>query len=450
MTAVKMTDGSIPKHLARYALPLLLGNLFQITYNAVDSAIVGRWIGKEALAAVGAASPVMNLVVLGISGLCVGAGVLMSEFFGAGREGELRRELATALLSGLCACALVTVLGVWLAEPLLRLLRVPEDVLPIAAVYLRVVILGAPFTCGYNTLAAAMKSVGDSQTPLKFLVFSSLMNAALDVVLIGVFRLGMVCSAVTTVVAQAVSALLCVGYIARRVPLLRLQRSDWAVDGTLLRRTWAYGGATALQSACQPVGKLLIQSAVNSLGVDAMACFQAVSRMDDYACLPAQSISQACTTLMAQNRGAGKIARVKRGFRCAMLMELGWWPLIGMVTWFLRVPMVRIFIPAGGAEAIASGCAYLGWMALFYLLPCLTNGCQGFFRGMGRMRVTLLGTLIQISLRVLFVYVLVPQMGLPAVAFASAIGWLAMLAVEAPWIAAIWRRMAEKGQQAQG
>lgn len=302
----------------------------------------------------------------------------------------------------------------------------------LTSAYLRVVLLGLPFTCLYNAMAQGMKSVGDTKTPLYFLIFSSVLNGLLDVVFVAWLRMGAVSSAATTVFAQAASAMLCVWYIRARIPLLRLQRSDWHPDHALLKRTISYGGTTALQSACQPIGKLMIQGVVNNLGVDAMACFNAVGRMDDYACLPAQSISQADGTFIAQNRGAGKTDRIRRGFLTTMLLEMCWWPIIGMITWFFRLPIMQAFVTADNEAVITTGCAYLGWMALIYLCPCLTNGCQSYFRGMGHMKLTLLNTFIQISLRVLFVYLLVPTYGLTCVAFASAIGWCGMLALDIP------------------
>ena len=427
MSAVKMTEGNITGHLIRYAVPLVLGNIFQLTYNAVDSAIVGQYVGKEALAAVGAANPVMNLMILGISGLCVGAGVIMSECFGAGKEKELRKEMATVMLAGGIFALTITVLGVLLARPLLRLLCVPDEVLDLTTAYLRVVFLGIPFTCCYNAMSQSMKSVGDPRTPLRFLIFASILNGLLDVIFVAWLRMGAVSSAATTVFSQAVSALLCMLYIRKRVPLLHPKKDEWRMDPVLLKRTLSYGGTTALQSCCQPIGKLMIQSVINGLGVDAMACFNAVTRMDDYACLPAQSIGQADTTFIAQNRGAGKTDRIRKGFLTAIRLGLCWFPIIGLVTFLLREPIMGLFVSTESREVIRQGCEYLGWMSLFYVCPCLTNGCQSFFRGFGRMKMTLVGTLTQISLRVLFVYLLVPRLGITAVAFASAIGWTGML-----------------------
>lgn len=434
MAATDMTAGSITKHLAGYSAPLILGNLFQLTYNAVDSIIAGRFIGKEALAAEGMASPVMNIVILGISGICMGAGVLMSEFFGAKKYEDLKREMSTAVLFGLWFSMAVAALGVIFTPPLLGALHVPEELMGMTTVYLRIIFLGAPFTYFYNALASALKSVGDSKTPLRFLMFSSLLNGVLDLIFIGGLGFGIVCSAATTVIAEAVSAFLSIVYVYRRIPLLRLGKGEFQMDRQMLRTTLQFGSVTALQQSCQPIGKLLIQGAVNPLGVNMIAAFNAVNRVDDFAFTPEQSIAHGITTFVAQNRGAGKIERIREGFRKGLRLEALYWIFICIVIMLLKKPIMGLFVAGEEAvQIVALGSRYLGAMALFYLFPAFTNGIQGYFRGMGNMNITLICTFIQTSLRVIFTWLLAPVMGIYGVAFACAIGWSAMLLVEVPY-----------------
>ena len=432
--AMDMTQGSITRQLISYSVPLILGNLFQLTYNAVDSIIAGRFIGKEALAAEGMASPVMNLVILGISGICMGAGVLMSEFFGAKHLEKLKREMSTAVLFGLYFSLAVTGMGIIFTPALLRLLHVPEELMKMTAVYLRIIFIGAPFTYFYNALSSALKSVGDSKTPLKFLMFSSVLNGVLDLIFIGGLGFGIVCSAVTTVAAEAVSAGLSVWYVYQKIPLLRLERGEFVMDRGLLKTTLQYGSVTALQQSCQPVGKVLIQGAVNTLGVDVIAAYNAVTRIDDFACLPEQSISHGITTFVAQNRGAQKPERMKKGFGRGLLLEFGYWIGICAVVLLIRNTVLKLFVTGESAEAIAVIAGqYLAIMAFFYIFPAFTNGFQGFYRGMGMMKMTLLGTFIQTSLRVIFTWLLTPSMGISGVDFACAAGWSVMLLVEIPY-----------------
>ncbi|WP_462404604.1 MATE family efflux transporter [Enterocloster bolteae] len=433
MAAVNMTEGSITKHLVDYSIPLILGNMFQLTYNAVDSIIAGRFIGKEALAAEGTASPVMNIVILGISGICMGASVLMSEFYGAGQKEKLKREMSTTVIFGCYFSVIIAILGGIFSKSLLGALGVPDEILGKAASYLSVIFLGAPFTYFYNAVSAALKSVGDSKTPLKFLAFSSILNAVLDLIFIGGLGFGIVCSAVTTVAAEAASAVLCITYVYRKIPMLQLRRGEFTMDRQLLRQTLRYGSITALQQSCQPIGKLLIQGAVNPLGVDMIAAFNAVNRIDDYAFTPEQSISHGITTFVAQNRGAGRKERIRKGFRRGLMLEACYWVFICITITLFRRPLMGLFVTAGNEGIVALGSSYLGLMALFYVFPAFTNGIQGFFRGMGNMSVTLLGTFVQTSLRVVFVYLLTPGIGLMGVAYACAIGWSVMLLVEVPY-----------------
>ena len=433
MAAVNMTEGSITKHLVDYSIPLILGNMFQLTYNAVDSIIAGRFIGKEALAAEGTASPVMNIVILGISGICMGASVLMSEFYGAGQKEKLKREMSTTVIFGCYFSVIIAILGGIFSKSLLGALGVPDEILGKAASYLSVIFLGAPFTYFYNAVSAALKSVGDSKTPLKFLAFSSILNAVLDLIFIGGLGFGIVCSAVTTVAAEAASAVLCITYVYRKIPMLQLRRGEFTMDRQLLRQTLRYGSITALQQSCQPIGKLLIQGAVNPLGVDMIAAFNAVNRIDDYAFTPEQSISHGITTFVAQNRGAGRKERIRKGFRRGLMLEACYWVFICITITLFRRPLMGLFVTAGNEGIVALGSSYLGMMALFYVFPAFTNGIQGFFRGMGNMSVTLLGTFVQTSLRVVFVYLLTPGIGLMGVAYACAIGWSVMLLVEVPY-----------------
>ena len=266
-TTRKMTQGPIRAHLLAYALPLILGNLFQLTYNAVDTIVIGKFAGERALAAVSAADPVMTIVILGVSGISIGASVLMSRFYGAGEEDKLRREVATTMLFGAGASAVVFVLGLLLSGTILRLLNVPGEILPMATQYLRIIFVGFLFTFQYNILAAALRSVGDSKTPVRFLAGASVLNAMLDLLFVAALHWGVAGAGLATVIAEGVSALLCALFIQRRVPLLHLGRADLRIDRALLAETVSSGSITALQQACQPIGKALIQSVINAQGV---------------------------------------------------------------------------------------------------------------------------------------------------------------------------------------
>lgn len=428
-----MTQGNIPKHLVSFTIPLILGNLLQLTYNAVDSIVVGWFSGKEALAAVGTANPVMNIVILGITGICIGASVLMSELFGAGKYNELKKEISTTLQFGCFFSLFIVLLGLIFSKGILNLLGVPKEILDSATLYLRIIFCAMPFTYLYNAASAAMRSVGDSKTPIRFLAIASILNGCLDIVFVAGLRMGVVGAALATDIAEACSAIFCILYIYKKVPLLRLRKSDIKLDKNLLKKTLQYGSVTALQQSAQPIGKLLIQGVINPLGVDAIAAFNAVSRVDDFAFTPQQGISHAMMTFTAQNRGAKNKKRVIDGFKIGLQVEVCYWIFICIVTLLFKQPIMKLFLSSKETGMISLGVHYLSLMAFFYLLPSFTNGVQGFFRGMGNMRITLVSTIIQISFRVLFVFALVPQFGMEGVAYASLIGWILMLAYEVPY-----------------
>lgn len=423
----KMTQGSIARHLIAYALPLILGNLFQLTYNAVDSIVIGKFAGENALAAVSAANPVMTIVILGVSGVSIGASVLMSRFYGAGDEDALRREVATTIVFGAIASLVVFAVGWPLSGPVLRLMNVPGEILEMAARYLQVIFVGFLFTFQYNILAAALRSVGDSRTPVVYLALASVMNAGLDVLLVAGLRWGVVGAGVATVAAEGISALLCARHIYRKIPLLHLGLRELKIDRRLLGETVSSGAITALQQACQPIGKALIQSVMNAQGVSVIAAFNAVSRVDDFACIPEQSISSSMMTCIAQNRGAGEHARVGETLRRGMMIEAAYGVLICAAVLLVKEPVMRLFAAQDSMQMVSMGVDYLTLMAFFYILPGITNGIQGYFRGMGEMKTTLVATFIQISIRALVVAVLVPRVGLNGAAWACAIGWSAML-----------------------
>ena len=423
----KMTQGSIARHLIAYALPLILGNLFQLTYNAVDSIVIGKFAGENALAAVSAANPVMTIVILGVSGVSIGASVLMSRFYGAGDEDALRREVATTIVFGAIASLVVFAVGWPLSGPVLRLMNVPGEILEMAARYLQVIFVGFLFTFQYNILAAALRSVGDSRTPVVYLALASVMNAGLDVLLVAGLRWGVVGAGVATVAAEGISALLCARHIYRKIPLLHLGLRELKIDRRLLGETVSSGAITARQQACQPIGKALIQSVMNAQGVSVIAAFNAVSRVDDFACIPEQSISSSMMTCIAQNRGAGEHARVGETLRRGMMIEAAYGVLICAAVLLAKEPVMRLFAAQDSMQMVSMGVDYLTLMAFFYILPGITNGIQGYFRGMGEMKTTLVATFIQISIRALVVAVLVPRVGLNGAAWACAIGWSAML-----------------------
>ena len=428
--AADMTKGGILRHLIGFSIPLILGNLFQLSYNMVDTIVIGRFAGSAALAAVGTCDQVMNLLILGVSGICIGASVLMGQFFGAGDREKLLEEMKTLVVMGLLFALLVMLAGIPLTGVIFALMRVRPEMLDAATLYLRVIFAGMPFTCLYNIYAAALRSIGDSKTPLRFLVISCLINMALDLMLVVGFQLSVLGAALATVIAQGCSAVLCIRYVNAKVPLLRFDLRALRINRALAGQTLSYGGMTALQQCSQPIGNLIIQGSVNALGVSAAAAFSAVRKIEDIGLLPGRSISTAMTSFTAQNKGAKNEGRIQRGFQTGMGMEIAVGMAMCAVVLLLRFPLMTLFTE--DAAILADGVSYFRVIGFCYALPCVTNGLQGYFRGIGKMKITLLATLTQISVRVLFTLLLTPRMGISGVGLSCVLGWTAMILWELP------------------
>ena len=274
-----MTKGNIYNHIVQFSIPIILGNIFQLTYNAVDSIIVGKFAGTKALAAVGTSDPIVNMLILGISGICIGASVLMSEFFGAKIYEDIKNEFATTISIGMGITAIIVILGLLLSNTILKLIQTPPEIMADANSYLKLVFIGAPFTCLYNIYSAGLRSIGDSKTPINFLAISSVLNGCLDYIFIKIFDMGVVGAGLATVFAEGISAVLCMVYVFRKVPMLHVERKHFKFNRRLINRTFSLGSITALQQCCQPFGKLFIQSAVNYHGVSVIAAFNAASKI---------------------------------------------------------------------------------------------------------------------------------------------------------------------------
>ena len=429
-----MTRGRILPQLISFTIPLVLGNLFQLTYNAADSMIVGRYLGGQALAAVGTAGPIMNLAILFISGMCMGAGILMSTQYGAKQQDVLERQISTTLLSGLVFSFFVTLSMMVLAKPVLTLIRVPEEILDSACGYLRIIFTGFLFTFAYNFFSSTLRALGDSKASLYFLVISSVFNIAGDLLFVAVFRWGVNGSALATVLSQMICCLCCMIYIQKKVPLLRLGKRWLIFDKCLLSRTFSFGITSALQLMCVQLGKVCVQSMVNMQGIAFMAAFTAVNRVDDFALTPQQNIAHAATTFMAQNKGAGQEKRMKQGFFCGVLVELCYTAAVGSCVFLFAEPIMKLFLPEESAEVIVLGVTYLHLISCLYLLSGSGNIVQGFFRGIGDLKVTLISSLLNISVRVIAVFFMlqVSNGGFGCLAWACCFGWISMNLLEIP------------------
>lgn len=435
-----LTTGKIMPILVNFTVPLVLGNLFQLTYNAVDSIIVGHFVGKEALAAVGICNPVSTLMILFLNGLCMGASILMGIQYGAKDYETLHRQISTTLLSGAVFSFFLTLVCVIFAVPILLLLQVDPFIMDMTVQYLRIIFLGLMFTFLYNFFSSTLRALGDSASPLYFLIISAILNIFGDLFFVIVLKAGSNGCAISTVLSEALCCLFCIIYIQKKVPILRLGKKWLVFDAGLLKKTIAYGWASAMQQATVQMGKIAIQALVNTMGVSVAAAFAVVNRIDDFAITPEQNIAHAMTALMAQNKGAGKNDRMREGFRCGMILELVYGAAVMLICLGFARPLMSLFVK--DEEVIGHGVVYLHLIAVMYILPAVTNALQGFFRGIGDLKVTLMSSFTNMAVRVIAAapMVLLWNFGIEALPYSYLAGWIAMLLVETPLMLRIYRK----------
>lgn len=435
-----LTTGKIMPILVNFTVPLVLGNLFQLTYNAVDSIIVGHFVGKEALAAVGICNPISTLMILFLNGLCMGASILMGIQYGAKDYKTLHRQISTTMLSGVVFSFFLTLFCVVFAVPILHLLQVDASIMEMTRQYLRIIFLGLMFTFLYNFFSSTLRALGDSASPLYFLIISAVLNIFGDLFFVIVLKAGSNGCAISTVLSEALCCLFCIIYIQKKVPILRLGKKWLVFDSRLLKKTIAYGWASAMQQATVQMGKIAIQALVNTMGVSVAAAFAVVNRIDDFAITPEQNIAHAMTALMAQNKGAGKNDRMREGFRCGMILEIVYGAAVMVICQVFAGELMALFVK--DEEVIGHGVIYLHLIAVMYILPAVTNAIQGFFRGIGDLKVTLMSSFINMAVRVIAAapMILLWNFGIEALPYSYLAGWIAMLLVETPLMIRIYRK----------
>lgn len=377
-----LTVGSVPKKMLFFTIPIFLSNLFQQLYNAVDSLIVGNFVGQEALAAVGSSASLIMLLVGFVNGVSLGAGVLVARFFGAGDEKEMERAVHTTIALGLCAGVVLTAAGIGLSPQILRLMGTPEDVMPNSVLYFRVYFGGVMAVVLYNLGAGILQSAGDSRSPMKYLVAASLTNVVLDLLFVAVLGMGVGGAGLATVLSQALSAFLVFRKLMRVDAGYRVRWRRVRCDREMLRRVVTLGVPSGVQNSVISLANVIVQSNINAFGSSAMAGCGAYSKLEGFAFLPVTCFSLALSTFVSQNLGAGRQDRVKSGVRfgllCSPILAEG----IGVLIFAFAPFLIGLF--NGEPEVVAFGVSDARTVALFYCLLAFSHCCAGILRGYGR------------------------------------------------------------------
>lgn len=425
--AGNLTEGNIVPKLIKLATPLLIGSIFQQFYNTVDSLVIGRFLGETAFGAVGIAGTVMNLFIFLISGFCTGISIILAEFYGSGNMKRFRDEFFTAASFGVLFTVILSSAAILLMPFILSLINTPKDIAPFVKDYLTIILAGLIITFFYNFFAASLRSAGNTDYALIFLITAILLNTVLDVLFIGFFDMGIAGAAWATIFSQFVSASFCLLCIRLKFSEFLPKKENMRYDKLLLLRTVSYSSVSALQSSSLFIGKLLVQGTVNLLGNSAIAAYTATGRIEGIANSFGVSCGEAVSIFVAQNVGADKFERAKDGFFKGMKINIALGLIFSVLLFLGSKWGVILFVGAKYTEAVNQGSAYLKTVAIFYILCFVGNTYVGWFRGTRHLKVPFFGTTMQIIIRVILSACLAPVIGLKAVALATGIGWCALI-----------------------
>lgn len=439
--ARRMTEGPIWKHILFFALPIFWGSLFQQLYNVVDSLVVGNVLGSEALAAVGSSSSLIFLMTGLFQGTFMGAGVVVSRYWGAQEDEEVSLAVHTAVAFALLSGVTLTMLGIIFAPVILRWMGTPEDVLPLSLTYFRFYFSGVLATVMYNSTNGIFNAVGDSRHPLYYLIISSLTNVALDLLFVGVLGFGVAGAAVATVISQAVSAALGLIRLSRSRECFRLIFSKIRLNGDMLRQILRMGIPSGVQNSIISLANLVVQSHINAFGALAMAGCGAYGKIEGFGFLPITSFSMAMTTFVGQNLGAGERRRARQGARFGVLSCLLLSELVGVGINLLAPVLIGAF--DSNPDVIAFGVMQARTVTLFYFLLAFSHGVSGVLRGAGRAVVPMMVMMVcWCMIRVSYIVLVTPLAGtIRAVFWAYPLTWcLSSICFAVYYFKADWTR----------
>ena len=380
-----LLEGSIGKGLIAFAVPIFLGNLFQQLYNAADTFIVGNFIGKEALAAVSSSSNLIFMLVGLLNGIAMGAGVLIAKYYGARDYENMRLAIHTNLAFGVWAGLGLTVVGVALTPHILRWMGTPSDVLPNSIAYFRTYFLGVMATFLYNIAMGILQALGDSRRPLYYLILSSAINVALDLLFVAGFHWGVASAAAATVISQAVSALLCLWQLTHTEQIYRVKLKELRIHGGMLRKIIRFGLPSGVQNSVIGFANVMVQANINAFGADAMAGCGSYAKIEGFAFLPVTCFAMGLSTFVGQNLGARQHDRVRKGARFGILCSISMAELVGVIIFLAAPSMIGWF--NGDPQVVAFGVQQARTISLFYCLLALSHCMAGIFRGAGRATV---------------------------------------------------------------
>lgn len=418
-----MTDGSPAKLILKFMGPMLIGNIFQQLYNMVDSIVVGKFVNKDALAAVGATGSSVFLIFGLTFGLSAGISIVISQYFGAGDHDKVRKSFATAAYLILVAALIMGVLGYFASRPLLELLGTPTGIIDQSEGYMKISFLGIIGIASYNGMAAVLRALGDSITPLIFLVIASILNILLDLLFVIVFQMGVAGVAIATIISQFLSGVGCIVYALMKVKLLRIPLKEFKPDKEILSKCIRLGIPVALQNSFVSISMMALQFVINGFQETIMAAYTVVNRIEQLVMQPSMSLGAAVASFTGQNVGAGRIDRVKKGMKSSVIIILTFSIFMLPVMYFGGEYIMRLFTKKEDFEVVRYGVEGIRITSLFYSFLGLIFVTRNFLSGTGDIKIPMIMGLIEVVVRVAISIYLSDIIGFQGIFWASALTW---------------------------
>ncbi len=419
-------QGPIFSSLLLFSVPLLISNIFQQIYNVADTVIVGHFLGDASLAAMGACSAIYDLLIGFALGIGSGLSVVTARCFGSGDRELLKKSVGCSIVIGLISSLAVGLGGSLLLRPLLELLHTPAEILDEAYHYITIITLFTVVMFAYNLCAGLLRAIGDSVTPLVFLIFASLVNIGLDVLLITRFHMGVMGAAVATVISQGLSAALCVVYILLRCPLLVPERAHFRYDRRLYRELTAQGLSMGFMNSIVAAGSVILQSSINGLGTLIIAGHTAARKLFNLFTMPISTLALAIATCVSQNRGAGQRDRIRRALRCCYVFDVVSTALIVLVLLLWAPELVQLISGSQEAVVLENGARYIRLSAPFYAVLGVLVQVRNALQGVGEKLLPLISSIIELVGKILFVVLLIPRFQYEAVIWCEPVIWCVM------------------------
>lgn len=441
-----MTKGSPIKLIIQFMIPMCLGNIFQQFYNIADSIIAGQFLGVDALAAIGSTGSLIFLVTGWLNGLTSGFSVWVAQWFGARKTDRMRHFIAMSIYICVAFVVVMTVGLLAANEPILRLMNAPENLLDDISSYMVIIYAGLVVTCAYNALAAVLRALGDSKSPLYFLIVSAVINVVLDIAFIVIFHMGVEGCAYATVIAQGISALLCLVYIIKKFPVLRLKKEDFRFSVNTVKKLLGLGIPMGLQFSITAIGTIIVQGAINVYGAVYMVGFSAAGKIQNIICTVFVAFGATIATYVGQNRGAGKMDRVKQGVRLTQMMILVCSVVLMAVIHFFGKYMIFLFIDPAETEVLHAAEIYFNIVSWAYPFLGSIFLYRNALQGMGYGFVPMMGGVFELVARAAIVFVAAANAGFAQVCMSDPAAWIAALIPLIPYYIWVMRKAEKSGQ----